>query len=368
VTASALGAVEFDWAQSLSYAQQLAIYLIRENDVMKRLVLLLTALLLVISPVACSGTDDTAPQTTVSSLVTTTTAPPATTTSAAPPSTVKPTTTVPPVPEGVAFTNILLMGAADKDFASVDGETFALTHILITLDPEERVIKFTQFPYNLVVDVETENGVEAMPLQAVSSSLGEEKVVATLEKDFGIEIDHWVLMNMSGVADIVDAMGGIEIDIKSLSLNEAAVHIAALLGVPWEEVTETGLQVLTGVQTAGYFVDTATQTDDWMKEEELLFRDRHENILRAVVVGIRALGLTGEDLVSVAGSVAGTYSSSIAQGDWPAIAATAAYCVQGYPQFLFVPKEIVGAAGGDSQMVYDKSVDVPAVQEFVSQD
>jgi hypothetical protein len=334
---------------------------------MKRLVLLLTAFVLVVSPVACSGTDDTAPQTTVPSPVTTTTAQSLTTTSTAPPSTEETTTTTQaPMPDGVAYTNILLMGAADKDFTSVDGETLALTHILITLDPEERVVKFTQFPYNLVVEVETENGMEAMPLQAVSSGLGEEKVVATLEKDFGIEIDHWVLMNMSGVADIVDAMGGIEIDVKSLSLNEAAVHIAALLGVPWEEVTETGVQVLTGVQTAGYFVDTAPQTGDPMKQEELLFRDRHQNILRAVVLGIRALGLTGEDLVSVAGSVAGTYSTSVAQGDWPAIAATAAYCVQGYPQFLFVPLDIVGAAGSDSQMVYDKNVDVPAVQAFVS--
>lgn len=333
---------------------------------MKRMMLVLTAFVLLLAPLACSGSGDTM-QTTVSSSVTSTSAAqPATTTSAAPPTTGATTTTVPPVPEGVAYTNILLMGAADKDFSSADGETLALTHVLITLDPEERVIKFTQFPYNLVVDVETENGVEAMPLQAVSSSLGEEKVVATLEKDFGIEIDHWVLMNMSGVADIVDAMGGIEIDIKSLSLNEAAVHIAALLGVPWEEVTETGLQVLTGVQTAGYFVDTVPQTDEPMKEEELLYRARHENILRAVVVGVRQLGLYGEDLVSVAGSVAGTYSTSIAQGDRPAIAATAAYCVQGDPRFLFVPKNIVGAAGSDSQMVYDKNVDVPAVQEFVS--
>lgn len=335
---------------------------------MKRMLVVLIAFILLLTPLGCSAPDD-AMQTTVSSSVTSTTAAqPVTTTSAAPPSTKETTTTTaPPLPEGLAYTNILLMGAADKDFTSADGETRALTHILITLDPEERVIKFTQFPYNLVVDVETENGVEAMPLQAVSRSLGEEKVVATLEKDFGIKIDHWVVMNLSGVADIVDAMGGIEIAIKSLSLNEAAVHIAALLGVPWEEVTETGLQVLTGVQTAGYFVDTVPQTGDPMKQEELLFRDRHENILRAVVLGIRALGLTGEDLVSVAGSVAGTYSTNLAREDWPAIAATAAYCVQGAPRFLFVPKEIVGAAGSDSQMVYDKDVDVPAIQGFVSQ-
>ena len=335
---------------------------------MKRMMLVLAIFVLLLAPLACSGTDDTTLQPTVSSSVTSTTAvEPATTTSSAPTTTEATTTTVPPVPEGAAYTNILLMGAAEKDFTSADDETVAVTHILITLDPKERVVKFTQFPYNLVVDVETENGVQAMPLQAVANSFGEDKVVATLEKDFGIEIDHWVLMNMSGVAYIVDAMGGIEIDIKSLSLNEAGARIAALLGVSWEEVTETGLQVLTGVQTAGFFLDTASQTGDPMREEELIFRDRHENILRAVVMGIRALGLTGEDLVSVAGSVAGTYSTSIAQGDWPAIAATAAYCVQGEPRFLFVPKEIVGAAGSDSQMVYDKNVDVPAVQEFISQ-
>ncbi len=180
---------------------------------------------------------------------------------------------------GLGLHEHLAHGRGENNFLSTDGQTLALTHILITLDPDERVIKFTEFPYNLLLDVETENGVKAMPLQAVSSSFGEDMVVATLEKDFGIKIDHWVVMNMSGVADIVDAMGGIEIDIKSLSLNQAAVHIAALLGVPWEEVTETGPQVLTGVQAAGYFVDTVPQTGNVMKQEEVLFRDRHENLL-----------------------------------------------------------------------------------------
>jgi hypothetical protein len=334
---------------------------------MKRPALLMVVFVLLLFTVACTTSDDTA-QTTGSSLVTSTTVvQPATTTSAASSSTSTTATTVQPMPEGAVYTNILLMGAADKDFSAQGGKTMALTHILITLDPQARVIKFTQFPYNLVVDVEMEDGTTAMALQSVSGEFDEAKVVATLEQNFGIEIDHWAVMNMSGVADIVDAMGGIEIDIKSLSLNEAAVHVVAVLGVPWEEVTETGLQWLTGAQAAGYFVDTVPQTDDPTKEEELLFRDRHENMLRAVVVGIRALGLTGEDLVSVAGSVAGTYSTSIAEGDWPAIAATAAYCVGGEPRFLFVPQQIMGAAGSDSEIIYDKNVDVPAVRAFVSQ-
>ncbi len=337
-----------------------------EGDAMKRLLFLPITLVPLLWLLACSGSVDTE-QTTVTTVgAITTAAQSVTTTSAVPPSTKGATTTVSTMPEGYALTSILLMGAADKDFSSEGGKTFALTHILITLDPEARLIKFTQFPYNLIVDVERESGLEAMALQSVSSEYDEQKVVATLEQNFGIEIDHWMVMNMSGMVDIVDAMGGIEINVESLSLNEAAQHLVDILGVPWQEVMSTGLQVLSGVQTAGYFVDTVPQTDESMKEEELLFRDRHETILRAVVLGIRALGLAGEDLVSVAGSVAGTYSTSIAPGDWPVIAATAAYCVKRDPQFLFVPLEIVGAAGSDSQMVYNKNVDVPAVQEFVS--
>ena len=44
-----------------------------------------------------------------------------------------------PAPDGIKHTNILLLGASSKDFSEEDS-TYALTHILVTLDPVERTM------------------------------------------------------------------------------------------------------------------------------------------------------------------------------------------------------------------------------------
>ncbi len=274
-----------------------------------------------------------------------------------------------PPPENVRYTNILLMGSMDKTFSEEDGQTYALTHILITLDPANRAVKFTTFPYNLAVDVETENGTATGQLQFVCGGSGEDGTVNVLEKNFGIDIDYWVVLNMQGVVDIVNALEGIKINIQSLTLNDAAEHVMDLLDLVWEEVKQTGVQTLTGTQIAGYFVDTATQGDNWMEEEELKFREHHENILKGVLAGIELLGLDSEDLLTIATNVQDNYATNIPDDKWQAIADTALYCLQNDPVFHHVPQTItqVELDNGWKAIGYDHESDVAAVQTFVSE-
>ncbi len=272
-----------------------------------------------------------------------------------------------PPPEGAQYTNILLMGSMDKNFSNENSSTYALTHILITLDPNKRVIKFTTFPYNLAVDVETEDGTQTMQLQFVCSQFGEKGTLEALEKNFGIDIDYWVLMNMQGVVDIVDALEGIKIDIQSLSLNEASKHVVDILGLVWEEVKQTGQQTLTGVQTAGYFVDTVPESENWMEEEEQKFRDRHVNIINGVLASIRLLGLESDDLLTIATNVEANYITSLPVDQWQQIADTALYCLQNDALFHHVPEVITAVEldNGWKAIGYDPDTDVTAVQAFL---
>ena len=271
------------------------------------------------------------------------------------------------MPGGAKKVNILLMGSMNKDFSNEDDPTYALTHILITLDPENRIIKFTTFPYNLGVDVETENGVQVEQLQMLCGAYGEDETANIIAESFGISIDYWVLMNMNGVVSIVDAMQGIEIDIKELSVNEASKHVVDLLGLAWEEITQTGLQMLSGVQSAGYFVDTMNiDQNNWLYEEEIMFRNRHSNIIRGVFSAVKLAELSREEIIVIATNIKNNYATNIPQSEWQVIADTALYCLSNDPQFLHVP-QIIDTANqdGNPPMVFDRESDVSAVQEFV---
>ena len=268
-----------------------------------------------------------------------------------------------PIPDNIEHVNILLMGSMEKDF-SKDGETYCLTHILITLDSESRTVKFTTFPYNLAVSSDN----KIVQLQEVCSSKGEEKTVEVLNNNFGIDIDYWVVMNMNAVMEIVDAVKGIEIDITSLSINDMARHMKDILGIVWEEISDTGLQTLSGAQTAVYFVDTMPLTEDWMSEEEGYFREHHSGIIKGVINSVKLLELDKDDLLSIALNVKSNYSTNIPEDDWDRIASTAVYCLINEPEFLHVPMTIKTAEtdAGWQSIGFDEDADVSAVQDFVN--
>ncbi len=272
-------------------------------------------------------------------------------------------TTKQSVPEGIDGYTILLMGSSEADFSEDSENPYALTHILITIDPEGSVLKFVTFPYNLLVDVETEDGVESEQLQFVCNSLGPDETVTVLEENFGIDIDYWVLMNMAGVSDIVDALGGIEIDLADLSINDIAEYAEYIVGQVWVNVTKTGLQILSGLQTAGYFFNTMYDNPT-AEEEENRFREHHRTIITAVVQAVELLQLQGKDLVTIAENVEERYTSNIPEDEWQQIADSALYCVSNDPQFLHVPQTIE-VSGWD--IVYDPETDVSAVQQFIGE-
>lgn len=251
------------------------------------------------------------------------------------PETEEAATPVPTMPEGVEKTSILLLGSMYGDFSG-DSHDFALTHILVTLDPENRVIRFTTFPYNLLVESEGEQG----QLQFVCNTVGEDGTVALLEENFGIEIDCWVHMNMDAVIGIVDLLSGIMIESE-------------------------GDEPLSGEETALYFEDTVPEDQEsWVEEEEYNFREHHEAIIQAVIAAVKALGLESDDLVSVALDMQDNYATNIAEEEWQAIATTALYCLENEPQFLHVP-ETIETSGQDEWAILFTETDVAAVQEFV---
>jgi len=274
-----------------------------------------------------------------------------------------------PMPDGAEKVSILLMGAKEKDFSDPDSRAYVLTHILITLDPKERTIKFTTFPYNLGVDVETDEGTELMQLQFVCTNMGEDAAAAALEQNFSIDIDYYVLMNMKGVIDVVDALEGIEVEVAELTINETGEHVAQVLGLMWQEVKSTGLQVLSGMQTAGFFNDTFNvDPDNWLEEEELIFRERHPSIINGVIAAVKLAGLKSDDMVTIAGNVSGNYKTDIPEEKWMVIADTALYCIQNEAQFLHIPQQIDTLNhDGNPPIVYDEDIDITAVQSFIGE-
>jgi hypothetical protein len=294
---------------------------------MKRIIFAAVAVLIILSITACAEQPSSASQAPAESQ-------PITQKSKEPQASIEPS--IPPV-------NILLMGSSDKDFSDESSETFALTHIIITLDQNAKVLKFTTLPYNLAVDVDTGSGTETMQLLFVCMNYGDAAAVAAIEENFGIKIDYSVIMNMDGVTGVVDGLNGIDIDAEG-----------------------QGARTYTGDETGEYFHDTVPQDEsNYIEGEELIFRDHHEKIIKGVVMAVKLLGLNADGFVAIAESVQSDFVSDILQSDWPALAEAALACTENPPEFLHVPGVIKIGEDGCS-ILYDES-DAAAVQDFIGQ-
>ncbi len=265
--------------------------------------------------------------------------------------------------------NILLMGSMNGDFSDENIQNYALTHILITLDPDMQEVRFTTFPYNLKVKpVLEDGGAEETQLQFVYAQYGADVLMNTFKARFNVDIDGWVIMNMDGVNSIVDRLGGLKIDVKDLSVNEMSQTVEDILGYVWHEIKSEGMQVLNGVQISGYFMDTYNGLDEEnpLIDEEERFRSRHEEIIDALINAVSLAEVDEKRASEIAKSISETFDTNIKERQWEDIAELALYCIEGGHDYLHIPIDIQVEKEGSMQfVVYSRDTDVDAVKDFV---
>lgn len=98
----------------------------------------------------------------------------------------------------------------------------------------------------------------------------EEEAIAMLNRNLDMDIQHYVTVDFAALVDVIDALGGIEIDVTEEEIpyiNGYAVEIIENIGVDTWAVEKPGLQNLTGVQATAYARIRYTQGDDFKRAE-----------------------------------------------------------------------------------------------------
>ncbi|MBR2730741.1 MAG: LCP family protein [Clostridia bacterium] len=104
-------------------------------------------------------------------------------------------------------TNILLLGTD----ADAEGTTRADSMILVSLDFVHRKIKLTSFLRDCWVEIPTRE--KKNKLNAAYAFGGAQLQVDTLEKNFGVDIDHYVMVGFEMFTQMIDRLGGVDVEI-----------------------------------------------------------------------------------------------------------------------------------------------------------
>jgi len=117
-----------------------------------------------------------------------------------------------PAPAGILShpdgqVNILLLGS---DQRPDDGGFRTDTIQLLTINPQEGTVKLTAFPRDLYVYIP---GYTVQRINTAMGWGGFEALAETMEYNFGVKPEYYVLINFWSFKDVIDSVGGITVNI-----------------------------------------------------------------------------------------------------------------------------------------------------------
>lgn len=170
--------------------------------------------------------------------------------------------------------NILLIGEENIYNSTTNGRGDAT--ILVSINLNGGSLKMVSFQRDLYVSIPGKMDDKLAHAYAYG---GSKRVVETIEKNFGVDVDAYVKVNFAGFENIIDSLGGLEL---SLTANESHyLNTTEYISKPEERNTVAGLQRLTGAQVLGYCRVRYVQTAEGIKNDAGR-NYRHRTVLKAI--------------------------------------------------------------------------------------
>lgn len=122
-------------------------------------------------------------------------------------------------------------------------------------------------------------GDEFRKCNAAYSFGGAEQAVKMLNMNLDMDITNFVTVGYRGLSKVIDGLGGIYIDVDSEELkhiNNYQISICEVLKCDYTPVTETGYQLLNGLQATAYCRIRHTKGDDFQRAA------RQREVLQAI--------------------------------------------------------------------------------------
>lgn len=143
--------------------------------------------------------------------------------------------------ESANIDNILLIGS-DRRSKAENGRSDVM--MLVTLNYDTNNIHLTSFMRAMYVCIPRSDGEVWGMLNAAYSWGGPNLLVETIENNFRIDIDQYVIVDFSSFEQVVDALGGVTVDLSAGEAN----YLRGAFRVPYP----TGMTQLNGAEALVY--------------------------------------------------------------------------------------------------------------------
>nr|WP_296266119.1 LCP family protein [uncultured Merdimonas sp.] len=245
------------------------------------------------------------------------------------------------------YTNIALFGSdsrEDTDEAGENGEpTRSDTIIIASLNNETKEVKLVSVYRDTMLEQEGQHYDKANVAYAQG---GPEEAVSMLNRNLDLDIQDYVSVNFLALADVVDLLGGVDMDLTDeevVHMNNYCVETSEVTGKDYEKIEPevAGTYHLNGVQAVSYARIRYTAGGDFTRTERqrLLIEKIVEKVKDAGIIKMNKIidtvlpevstSLTSTEILKMA---AGVFDYSLGE-------------TKGFPFDTATPESIPGYSG-----------------------
>ncbi len=159
--------------------------------------------------------------------------------------------TAPEIDKDPGVTDIMLIGVDNRENGKFSGRSDVL--IYMRVDKNNGSLKLASFMRDTLVEID---GHGKNKLNAAYSFGGIDLAKKTFKDSFGLAPDYYIIVNFYGMEDIVEGLGGVDVDIESNELEWLNININEInredSGKDAENINKAGNRHLNGRQAVAY--------------------------------------------------------------------------------------------------------------------
>lgn len=168
------------------------------------------------------------------------------------------------------YINILLLGVDSRDMTNING-TRSDAIMVVSINEETNDVKIISTYRDTYLKMGDTPTFDKITHACVYG--GPEMTMKSLNQAMDLNISNYVVVNFKAVADLVDAVGGITVDVQDYEiqqLNKYTIQTASNIGrETYQTVTAAGSQTLDGCQAVSYSRIRKGVGDDFKRTERM---------------------------------------------------------------------------------------------------
>lgn len=189
------------------------------------------------------------------------------------------------------YTNIALFGLDTRQAGSLGKGNRSDTIMVASINNKTKDVKIVSVYRDSYLNLANDKYRKCNEAYSIG---GPEQAVAMLNMNLDLKIDYYMSVDFLAVSEVVDLMGGIEIDVDEYEiehLNNYTVETSKVTGKTTTKLKSTGLQTLDGVQATSYCRIRYTAGDDFKRTE------RQREVLQTIADKAKTLSPTQLDSI-----------------------------------------------------------------------